>query len=91
MSFKVESSVWIHRPVAVVYAFVTDWEKYPMWEANVLEARQLSEGKAGVGVTCRQVSRFMGRLLETEGVITDCEPNLKYGFKATKAPYPWSA
>ena len=91
MSYKVESSVLIHRPPAEVFAFATDWDKYQLWEAEVLESRQLSAGPMGVGTTYRHVARFMGRRLETEGVVTAYEPNQRLCFKVTKSPFPFSA
>jgi len=87
----VESNVLINRPVAEVFAFATDWEKYPLWEAEVLESRQLSAGATGVGTTYRHVARFMGRRLETEGIVTAYEPNQRLCFKVTKAPFLYSA
>jgi uncharacterized protein YndB with AHSA1/START domain len=91
MSAKVESTVLIHRPAAEVFAFATDWDKYPMWESDVLEMRQLSPGPTGVGTTFRHVARFMGQRLEIEGVVTAYEPGRRICFKTTKASFPFSA
>ena len=91
MSFTIESSVLINRPVAEVFAFATDWDKYPLWETEVLESHQLSAGPIGVGTTYRHVSRFMGQRLENEGIVTVYEPGRRICFKTTKSSFPFSA
>jgi len=91
LSFTVKSSVLIHRPSAEVFAFATDWEKYPLWESDVLESCQLSAGPIGVGTIFRHVSRFMGQRLETEGIVTAYEPGRRICFKTTKSSFPFSA
>jgi uncharacterized protein YndB with AHSA1/START domain len=91
MKTKVESTVLINCPVAEVFAFATDWDKYPLWESEVLESRQLSPGPTGVGTTYRHVARFMGQKLETEGVVTAYEPGRRICFKTTKSSFPFSA
>ena len=91
MSFTVEAGVLINRPVAEVFAYATDWDKYPLWESDVLESRQLSDGPTGVATTYRHVARFMGQRLETEGIVTAYEPGRRICFKTTKSSFPFSA
>ena len=91
MSVSVESSILINRPIHEVFTYATDWDKYPLWEGEVLESRKLSDGPTGVGTTYRHVAKFMGRRLETEGVVTAYEPNHMLCFKVTKSSFPFSA
>jgi hypothetical protein len=41
-----------------------------------------------VGTTYRYVSQLLGRRIETDGEITEYEPNSKYSFKSTSGPFP---
>jgi hypothetical protein len=47
----VARSITINRPVAEVFAYVSDVSNEPAWHTDVLEARQTSEGPIGIGTT----------------------------------------
>jgi uncharacterized protein YndB with AHSA1/START domain len=47
----VARSITINRPVAEVFAYVSDISNEPAWHTDVLEARQTSEGPIGIGTT----------------------------------------
>jgi uncharacterized membrane protein len=85
---EVEASVVINRPIEEVFAFAGNVENNPQWQSGVLEARVTSEGPMGVGTTYRYVSQLLGRRIETDGEITEYEPNRKYSFKSTSGPFP---
>ncbi len=55
--FRTEASVTIDRPVAEVYAFVTDCRNEPVWHSDAIEAT----GDTAVGAVQTWVLRFMGR------------------------------
>jgi uncharacterized membrane protein len=52
-----ENTVYIDRPVDVVFAFLSDFENIPKWNYYVLEVRQLSESPRGLGTTYHQVRK----------------------------------
>jgi carbon monoxide dehydrogenase subunit G len=54
---RTESSVTIDRPVAEVYAFVSDCRNEPRWHTDAIEAT----GETAVGAVQTWVLRFMGR------------------------------
>jgi len=85
---RIEASVVINRPLEEVFAFVGNIENNPQWQSSVLESRATSEGPIGVGTTYRYVSQLLGRRIETDGEITEYEPNRKYSFKSTSGPFP---
>ena len=87
---QVESTITINRPVEEVFAFSTDWDKYPLWESEVLESQALTPGPLAPGQRYRHVARFMGRRLEAEGIVTAFEPNRRMCFRVTSRPFPWS-
>jgi len=47
----VARSITINRPVAEVFAYVSDVSNEPAWHTDVLEARQTSAGPIGIGTT----------------------------------------
>jgi uncharacterized protein YndB with AHSA1/START domain len=47
----VARSITINRPVAEVFAYVSDVSNEPAWHTDVIEARQTSAGPIGIGAT----------------------------------------
>jgi uncharacterized membrane protein len=85
---KIEASLVINRAIEEVFAFAGNVENNPQWQSGVLEARVTSEGPIGAGTTYRYVSQLLGRRIETDGEITEYEPNRKYSFKSISGPFP---
>jgi uncharacterized membrane protein len=83
---KLESSVVINRPLEEVFAFATDIEKLPQWMAELVEAKQTSEGPLGVGTTVSAVAKPLGRRAESTQVVVEYQPNRKFAFKSTSGP-----
>ena len=52
-----ENTIHIHRSLAEIFAFLSDFENIPKWNYYVLEVRQLSEGPTGKGTTYHQVRK----------------------------------
>ncbi|UCD81265.1 MAG: SRPBCC family protein [Desulfobacterales bacterium] len=80
---KFENSVVIEQPVEKVFEFVTDIKNNPQWQTDILELAITSNGPFELGSTYRCVNRFMGRRIETEGVITDYQPDRACSFRIT--------
>jgi uncharacterized membrane protein len=85
---KIEASLVINRAIEEVFAFAGNVENNPQWQSGVLEERVTSEGPIGAGTTYRYVSQLLGRRIETDGEITEYEPNRKYSFKSISGPFP---
>ena len=66
---RVEASVTIDRPVAEVYAYVTDCRNEPTWHTDAIEAT----GETAVGAVQTWVLRFMGRR-ESQMKVSRLEP-----------------
>ncbi len=82
----VEHSVVINRPIEEVFSFVSDIEKMPQWAAEVVEAKQISEGAMGMGTTVKIAVKVLGRRAENTHKVTAYEPNSKFAFKTTSGP-----
>jgi uncharacterized membrane protein len=71
---KFENSVVISQPVEHVFGFVTDLRNNAKWQSDIVELEMTSDNRFGLGATYRCVNRFMGKHIESEGVITDFAP-----------------
>lgn len=74
---EVARSITINRPVAEVFAFVSDVSNEPAWHTDLLEVRKTSDGPIGIGTTYHlRVKPSMG---VSEGVseVIGFEPNRK--------------
>jgi len=80
---KFENSVIINQPVNKVFDFVTNLDNNAKWQSDILELAMTSEGRFELGSTYRCVNRFMGKRIETEGVITDYVPDQTCSFRIT--------
>jgi uncharacterized membrane protein len=80
---KFENSVIINQPVTTVFDFVTNLNNNTKWQTDILELEITSEGRFELGSTYRCVNRFMGKRLETEGIITGYELNRLCSFRIT--------
>jgi uncharacterized protein YndB with AHSA1/START domain len=83
---KVELSVIINRPVAEVFAFVTDPANNAKWQDGLVESRLVSSGSVGVGAQITDVRKFIGRDMDSKLEVTAFEPNKKFGEKVISGP-----
>jgi len=80
---KFENSVMINQPVQQVFEYVTDFTNNAVWQTDILEMEITSAGRFGRGATYRCVNRFMGKSIETEGLITEFEPDRRCRIRIT--------
>lgn len=79
-------SIHIRQPVQSVFSYATDLSKNPQWQSDVLDVQQTSDGPFGLGATYRCINRFLGKEIETEGVISEYLPDKKCSFTFTSGP-----
>ena len=85
---KVTSSVVINKPVAEVFAFVTNPENDTQWEGGL--DRVIPEGpQDAVGAKYTEVRKFMGQEMKSTLEVTTYEKNAKWGSKVLKGPVPF--
>jgi uncharacterized membrane protein len=85
---KEHGSVIIRRPVEEVFAYVSDLTHSPDWQAQLVEARKLTDGPVGVGTRYAFVRQFMGRKIEAANEFVAHEPNRKVQFRFASGPMP---
>lgn len=52
-----ENTIRIDRPIAEVFAFLSDFQNIPKWNYYILEVRKLSDAPIGIGTTYHQVRK----------------------------------
>ena len=83
---KFENSVFISQPLEKVFEFVTDFNNNVIWQTDILMMEVNSAIHFGQGSTYRCVNRFMGKRIETEGLITAYEPDRRCCLRITSGP-----
>ena len=61
---RIEHEVVVDRPLAAVFAYVSDPANVPEWQAGVVETTKEEEGRMRVGLRWRVVRTFLGRRME---------------------------
>ncbi len=88
MAIRQEHTVVIERPVEEVFAFTTDPKNESLWQSTSLETEQTSEGEVDVGTTFRNISKFLGRTIESIYQVTENDPPHKQCVEVTSGPLP---
>lgn len=71
---KVETRTLIRRPSETVFAYLSDFENNPAWQAGMVEAKFTSERPLRVGSTYQQVAKFLGRKIVSTFEVIAYEP-----------------
>jgi uncharacterized membrane protein len=79
VEFDLEVS--IDRPVADVFAYVTDVRNLPEWQESAESAEWIEEGRS-----FRERRSFMGRTAEIELEVTALEADRRFDVRAVRAP-----
>ncbi|GAB4513175.1 MAG: hypothetical protein OHK0046_13710 [Anaerolineae bacterium] len=82
MGITVGSAVDIERPVAEVFAFISDLKNWATWMTPLIEIRNV-EGD-GLGAKMDGVMQIVGRNFETQYEITAYEPNKQILYRGTR-------
>jgi uncharacterized membrane protein len=78
-------SVIVKRPIAEVFAFMSDGENCPQWRSGVLDIKRVSG--EGLGTRYAQGVRGpMGRRIAADYEISAYEPNDRIEFQTTAGP-----
>jgi Polyketide cyclase / dehydrase and lipid transport len=92
MAVKIESSVFIARPVEEVFPFLLDLEKATKSDPSVESVVKTPDGPIGVGTMFRlrqrppAIARLLGRRPESTMVYTRVESNREFEFDAKLGP-----
>jgi uncharacterized protein YndB with AHSA1/START domain len=83
--------VVVNRPVAEVFAYVTDPSKLSEWQTNTVEVEQLTDGPLGVGTRLREVHAAGRKRVEQVVEVTAYEPERRFDLDLVEGPLPLNA
>ena len=87
IEFTIETE--IERPVAEVFAYVTDPAKLPTWQTNTVSAAPEGEGPVGLGTRLREVHRGPGgKELESLVEVSELERDRTFALRMIEGPLP---
>jgi len=58
---RIDKNITINRPVEDVWQYLTNLENMPLWDRDVIEAKQISDGTIGAGTTVKVIDTLIGR------------------------------
>ncbi len=79
----------IERPVAEVFAFVTDPARYPSWQPSIVRLDAHQRGPLRLGAEATEVRRFLGRELETTWTCVEHRPCSVSAIESDDGPVPF--
>ena len=82
----IEKSIHINKPVADVFAFMSEFSNDAKWQSDLVRSEKTSDGPLAVGSTGLYVQKFMGKELKNDVVVTVYEPPKRFGVKTTSGP-----
>lgn len=80
---KFENSVVIYQPVAQVFEFVANLQNNLKWQTDIVSLEITSENPSGPNAAYRCINRFLGKRIESEGIVTDFVPDRKFSLQIT--------
>lgn len=89
IEFMIETE--IERPVADVFAYVTDPERLATWQSNTVSAAQEGDGPLGLGTRLREVHRAGGRELKSLVEVSEYEPDRAFALHVVEGALPVDA
>jgi uncharacterized protein YndB with AHSA1/START domain len=85
---EVEHTLEIARPVDEVFAYLTDIQRIPEWQAS---AEQTSlEGELGEGARIREVRSMMGRRATSTMEVTEYDPPKRFSLRTVEGPITYA-
>jgi uncharacterized membrane protein len=86
---RVETTVEVNRPVAAVFAYVTDPANLAEWQPNLASVTKLTEGPVGAGTRFKEVRRApFGRTVEAIVEVSAYEENRRFDLRIVSGPLP---
>ncbi|MEO1269570.1 MAG: SRPBCC family protein [Myxococcota bacterium] len=84
-----EVTVVVHKPVAEVFAVMSDYNKNVHWQEGVIASRQVTPGPPAVGAEVSYVRQIAGRKLEAKATITALETDARIRIESSSRMYTY--
>jgi hypothetical protein len=62
-------------------------DRIPDWNSSVVEVRRTNDAPLAVGSTMVYVGKFLGRVFESEALVTDFVPAKRFSSKSISGPF----
>ncbi|MBW3593188.1 MAG: SRPBCC family protein [Actinobacteria bacterium] len=85
---RIERDVRVGRPRPEVFAYLTDPERIPEWQATAVEVVREHEGDLAVGMRWKETRVFMGKRIEQTVETTKYEPVEEFALAVVDGPIP---
>jgi uncharacterized membrane protein len=85
---EVRVNIDVEKPMAAVFAFLSDWSNNPSWQTGMKACTWTSEPPLQLGSTYDQEARFLGRTIVSSFEVIEFEPGAKVRIKSTKSSLP---
>ena len=85
---KLKRNIIINRPPAEVFAGLTNFGTWPLWQGGLVSVDQISAGPLQIGSQVRQI-RKSGNPTESLMEVTHLVPNQMLGLKSPGRPLAW--
>jgi uncharacterized membrane protein len=85
---RFEHQVVIERAPADVFAYLTDLERLPEWQASIVEVRRQDEGPLRAGTRFTEVRRVAGRRIESTIEVAALESGREFALRVVEGPVP---
>jgi len=79
-------NITIQRPVAEVFAFLTDSSNHPKWDSTSVAMEQLDPGPWQTGTRFREVRNLGGRPTEVASQVAYLDPNRRFNIASLNGP-----
>jgi uncharacterized membrane protein len=86
---EIEESIEIARSQQEVYDFVRDVDNAVLWQSNLVEYHQETDGPRGKGTRDRGAVRVAGKKLTFTQEIVEYDPPDRTVFRSLEAPMSW--
>jgi len=86
---RLERDIVIGRPVAEVFAYVSEPANLPSWQPAVAEVRR-PEGELAAGSSFGETRTFVGKRFETTVEVVELEPDRSFAIRVVGGPVPIS-
>lgn len=80
----------IGRAPTDVFAVLADVTKNARWASASIEGHLTSPGPVGVGTTAREVTRFLGRRMETDSEVIEFIPGRRLAYIVRSGSFPFA-
>lgn len=78
---KIKETIFIKKPVEIVFNNWADVERYPDWADPVIERTKLTDGPIGIGTKFHAIDKWPGRKAVFDMEITEFEQHKRLGAK----------